>query len=228
MSKSILIAKNIHKKFIKRSFAVHVLQGIDLSLHEKESVALLGASGSGKSTLLHILGLLDRPTSGQLFLEGENMAEVGAPLQTLKRRHLIGFVFQKPHLLPELSVIENTMLPLLIQGQSRTSSFAEAEHMLRRVGLEHRMHFEVNRLSGGEQQRVSIARALIKSPKVLLADEPTGNLDHETGEMIFSLFLKLVKEQNTALLMVTHNHSLAYKLDRQLVLDKGLVREMGA
>lgn len=228
MNKVSLLVKDVHKKFFKSSFDVHVLRGLSFALHEKECVALLGASGSGKSTLLHILGLLDEATSGQVMLRDQDVAGMPPQMRTTLRRDHIGFVFQKPHLFPELTVIENVMLPLLIQGESRGSSFVEAESMLGRVGLEHRLHFDVGRLSGGEQQRVSIARALIKSPAILLADEPTGNLDTETGEMVFSLFLKLSRQQNTTLLMATHNMTLAQKLDRQLFLEKGLIREKDA
>lgn len=220
----LLFVDNVHKKFIESSFDVHIIKGATLSIASGEMVALMGVSGSGKSTLLHLIGGLDAPTSGQILFQGEVLHADEAGVSRHCQKH-VGFVFQKPHLLAELTVLENIMLPLLVSGTSKIIAAHEAELILHDLGLSERRDYDVTRLSGGEQQRVAIGRALVRSPLLLLADEPTGNLDTNTAQAVFGLFLKLCRKRRQAMLMVTHNESLAQQMDRQLSLEDGMIIE---
>ncbi|OFW70257.1 MAG: hypothetical protein A2065_03665, partial [Alphaproteobacteria bacterium GWB1_45_5] len=204
---------------------VHIIRGITLTLYPGEMVGLVGESGVGKSTLLHLIGLLDSLTSGEISIDGKKLGQASEKEKTKFRCLHVGFVYQKHYLLSEFTVLENVMMPLLVQGVAESVAKARALDMLDKVLLSHRVNYPITKLSGGEQQRASVARALVKKPTILLADEPTGNLDHETGEQVFSLFVTLAKEQNVTTLMVTHNLMLMGKMDRVLVLENGLVKE---
>lgn len=200
---------------------IEVLSGVDLSVSRGEFVAIMGASGAGKSTLLHLLGALDLPTSGEVLLEGAGYeARNQAQLAEVRNRK-IGFVFQFHHLLREFSALENVMMPLLIAGAEESRARSKAEELLAAVGLAGRMTHRPAQLSGGEQQRVAVARALVADPVVVLADEPSGNLDHFNGERLHQLFATLSREFETALVAVTHNTMLANRADRVLLLEEG-------
>jgi lipoprotein-releasing system ATP-binding protein len=200
---------------------IDVLSGVDLAVARGEFVAIVGASGSGKSTLLHLLGALDTPTSGQVRLDGLVYGEQTAVALAAVRNRKIGFVFQFHHLLREFSALENVMMPLLIAGESESRARSRAEELLAAVGLAGRMTHRPSQLSGGEQQRAAVARALAADPRVVLADEPSGNLDHANSERLHELFARLAREFETALVVVTHNRLLAGRADRVLSLDGG-------
>ncbi len=202
-----------------------ILKNIDLEILQGQSVAILGASGSGKSTLLHILGTLDQPTSGDIFFEGRNMRDLDENARARERNRGIGFVFQVHHLLPEFNTLENVAMPGLVAGIPFSRIRDKARHALEMVGLGARLDHKVTTLSGGERQRASIARALLLEPRVILADEPTGNLDETTAGTITSLLLDLNQRLNTTLIVVTHNIALANTMDRQLVLRSGELYE---
>jgi lipoprotein-releasing system ATP-binding protein len=200
---------------------IEVLSGVDLAVARGEFVAIVGASGSGKSTLLHLLGALDTPTSGQVRLDGLVYGEQTAAALAAVRNRKIGFVFQFHHLLREFSALENVMMPLLIAGEDEDRARSRAEELLAAVGLAGRMTHRPSQLSGGEQQRAAVARALAADPRVVLADEPSGNLDHANSERLHELFARLAREFETALVVVTHNRLLAGRADRVLSLDGG-------
>ena len=200
---------------------IEVLSGVDLSVSRGEFVAIMGASGAGKSTLLHLLGALDLPTAGEVLLEGAGYSERSPTLLAEVRNKKIGFVFQFHHLLREFNALENVMMPLLIAGASESIARSKAEELLASVGLAGRMTHRPAQLSGGEQQRVAVARALVGDPVVVLADEPSGNLDHFNGERLHQLFATLSREFETALIAVTHNWMLANRADRILLLEEG-------
>jgi len=200
---------------------IDVLSGADLDVSRGEFVAIMGASGAGKSTLLHLLGALDRPTAGVVRLDGQSYAELSAPELALVRNRKLGFVFQFHHLLREFTALENVMLPLLIAGATESAARSRAEELLARVGLAGRMTHRPTALSGGEQQRTAVARALATDPVVVLADEPSGNLDHANSERLHELFASLAREFETALVVVTHNRMLAGRADRVLSLENG-------
>jgi lipoprotein-releasing system ATP-binding protein len=200
-----------------------VLRGISLDLRPGEIVALVGQSGSGKSTLLHIAGLLERPDEGDVILDGQSAAAAGDLERTILRRQFLGFVYQYHHLLPEFSAAENVILPQMLNGRPRSQARARAEKLLAMVQLKERADHRPGRLSGGEQQRVAIARAVANSPRVLLADEPTGNLDSSTAETVFRQLLGLVRETGMAALVATHNPDLAARMDRTVVLKDGVL-----
>ena len=200
---------------------IEVLSDVDLAVARGEFVAIVGASGSGKSTLLHLLGALDTPTSGQVRLDGLVYGEQTAAALAAVRNRKIGFVFQFHHLLREFSALENVMMPLLIAGEAESRARARAEELLAAVGLAGRMTHRPSQLSGGEQQRAAVARALAADPRVVLADEPSGNLDHGNSERLHELFARLAREFETALVVVTHNRLLAGRADRVLSLDGG-------
>ena len=202
---------------------VEVLHGIDLSIHRNDFAALIGPSGSGKSTLLNILGLLDQPTSGELYLLGQATSAMQDAGRTALRGNSIGFVFQFHHLLSAFTAIENVMMPLKIRGIAESKLKARAQELLRKVGLEDYGHRYPTQLSGGQQQRVAIVRALMAQPALVLADEPTGNLDSQTADSIFSLLRQINQEDGTAFLIVTHDVNLANRCDRQLVLKDGIL-----
>jgi lipoprotein-releasing system ATP-binding protein len=213
---------------IRRSFAqgkdrLDVLAGADLAVRPGEIVALVGPSGAGKSTLLHIAGLLERPDSGDVRLGGEACGSLSDDRRTRLRRSHLGFVYQYHHLLPEFSAVENVILPQMIAGQPQSAARLRALDLLERMGLKARADHRPGQLSGGEQQRVAICRALANQPKVLLADEPTGNLDPHTAESVFAELLRLVRSTGVAALIATHNPDLARRMDRQVRLQDGLL-----
>ena len=213
--------RNLSKVYEHGGNSLQVLTGVDLELHAGEMVAVVGASGVGKSTLLQILGTLDLPTSGTITFNGEELTKMNPTRLAEFRNRSIGFVFQFHHLLPEFSALENVMMPALIQGTAVAKARARAKDILGRVGLSHRLTHRPSELSGGEQQRVALARAMVLSPALLLADEPTGNLDRATGEAIHQLFLELNREHGSTLLVVTHNAELANLMPRRMRMVDG-------
>jgi len=226
MSDEVLVeAKGLVKVFKKEGGEIYALRGVDLTVQEGERIAVVGASGAGKSTLLHILGTLERPTSGQLRYRGQEVFSLGEEELALFRNREIGFVFQFHHLLPEFDALENVMMPALIQGLKREEARRLAEEMLVEVGLEERMKHKPGELSGGEQQRVAVARALVLRPALLLADEPTGNLDSATGQKVLDLLLRLNESLGTTLLIVTHNEALAKRFPRRLYMVDGRIEQ---
>ena len=206
-------------KLSKSVGSTEILKNINLALKEKETVALIGPSGSGKTSLLHILGLLDQPTTGTVKILGTDTKNLKEKDRTALRRDSMGFVYQFHHLLPNFDALENVMMPLLIQGKNKQKAYEESESLLKEVGLGHRLQHKVHQLSGGEQQRVAIARAIIHQPKILLADEPTGNLDTKNSQHIFDLLMNLVRKRNMCALIATHNDVLAQQLDRVITLS---------
>jgi len=222
--KELVEVQKIFKSYGNGTKRVEVLKGVDLIFSRGEKAAIVGASGVGKTTLLHVLGTLDRPTAGKVLFEGKDVYTLNEKDLAFFRNREIGFVFQFHHLLPEFSALENTMMPCLIQGISKEESIARAEAILTLVGLKERFSHKPGELSGGEQQRVAVARALVLEPKVLLADEPTGNLDTKTGESVFDLLQELNRIKGVTLIVVTHNLKLAEKLSRQIQLIDGKAR----
>ena len=221
--------KAVTRTYPQGEGVLEVFRGISLAVRPGELVALVGPSGSGKSSLLHLAGLLEAPTSGQVLIAGRAAGELPDGERTRLRRDTIGFVYQAHHLLPEFSALENVAMPLRIAGRASSYANAEARRLLTQLGLAERLEHRPAQLSGGEQQRVAIARALANHPRLLLADEPTGNLDPKTSGGVFDALLALVRAEGLAALIATHNHELAAKMDRALVLDKGrLVEGIGA
>jgi lipoprotein-releasing system ATP-binding protein len=216
--------RGVRRTFKQGGTELRVLNGIDLVLQPGEVVALVGPSGAGKSTLLHVAGLLERPDGGRVVVAGEDCGSLSEERRTLLRRSEIGFVYQFHHLLPEFSALENVMLPQMIAGVARLRAREKAAGLLDRVGLAPRALHRPARLSGGEQQRVAIVRALANDPKILLGDEPTGNLDHATGESVMNTLLDLVRRTGLAALVATHNLELARRLDRIVALEDGRLR----
>lgn len=215
--------RNLEKTFIKNGQRIEVLKGMDLVIPGGESLAILGVSGAGKSTLMHILGTLDHPTAGKVLFDGADVFSWNENERASFRNRRIGFVFQFHNLLPEFTSLENTMMPALISGLSHREARNRAESILMDVGLGDRMAHKPGELSGGEQQRVAVARAVIMEPEVILADEPTGNLDTETGRKVEDLLMNLNRQRNITLVVVTHNRSLAKRMSRSVGLKDGKV-----
>lgn len=220
---TVLNLLNVEKNFFQADQKIEVLKGLNLEIKKGELVALIGPSGSGKTTLLQIAGLLDSSTSGQVIINGIDASKSDDKARTEIRKNHIGFVYQFHHLLPEFSALENVALPLLIQGKSRKEAFALAEKILQEVDLYNRLNHKPAELSGGQQQRVAIARAAVTKPSLILADEPTGNLDSELSEKIFTLLKNLVKSHEIGCLVVTHNMELAKKADRIVGIRDGVI-----
>ncbi len=227
MSSCLLEVRNLHKSFQTERSRVDVLNGIDLSVGEGDTIALVGASGAGKSTLLHVIGTLDRPTSGEVLFRGEDVFKMGNGELASFRNRSIGFVFQFHHLLPEFTALENVMMPALIGGMEKEKARESASSLLGDVGLSHRLTHKPGELSGGEQQRVAIARALVLSPALLMADEPTGNLDRKTSEEVHDLLAGIQEKTGLTLIIVTHNERLAARMDKTIRLVDGRIQENG-
>ncbi|MEN6510025.1 MAG: ABC transporter ATP-binding protein [Smithella sp.] len=221
-----IILDNLSKTFIKDGNRIEVLRNLKLEVKKGDSLAVLGVSGAGKSTLIHILGTLDHPTSGTLLIGGNNVFEWGEKKIASFRNRTIGFVFQFNNLLPEFTALENAMMPALISGMARKQAADKAFQLLRDVGLEHRVKHKPGELSGGEQQRVAIARSLVMEPEILLADEPTGNLDTETGKKIEDILIHLNKEKKITLVVVTHNKLLADRMSKRIGLRDGEIYDI--
>jgi len=217
----LLEVRDLRKSFGEGAGKVDVLKGINLEVAEGETIALVGASGAGKSTLLHILGVLDRPTSGRVLFKGEEVFGRSEAALAQFRNRSIGFVFQFHHLLPEFTALENAMMPALISGMKKGEAAVMAEGLLRDVGLSHRLTHRPGELSGGEQQRVAIARALVLSPRLLLADEPTGNLDMKTSDEVQDLLTQIHREKGVTLIIVTHNEQFAVRMARTIRMVDG-------
>ncbi|OFN59707.1 MULTISPECIES: lipoprotein-releasing ABC transporter ATP-binding protein LolD [Eikenella] len=221
---AVIQCQNVGKTYDDGSLKVEVLRNIDFQVASGEGIGIIGASGSGKSTLLHILGGLDKPTSGEVKIQGQGLNSLSqVAIGQLRNRHL-GFVYQFHHLLPEFSALENVMMPLLVARKSRAEAQAAAAEILEKVGLGSRMTHRPGELSGGERQRAAIARALVTKPDCLLADEPTGNLDRKNATHALEMMLELKHELGTALIVVTHDEQLAKRFDRVLTMDDGCLR----
>jgi lipoprotein-releasing system ATP-binding protein len=217
----VLELKGIRQSFPQAEGRLEVIRNADLTLRRGEMVALIGPSGSGKSTLLHITGMLEKAVAGEIVIAGKAMTALGDDAKTAMRRETMGFVYQHHHLLPEFSALENVIIPQMIAGKSRKEATPRAIDLLNRVGLGKRLDHRPGKLSGGEQQRVAIARALANDPKILLADEPTGNLDHHTSEEVFAMLGHLVRDFGVAALIATHNLEIAQRMDRIVTLRDG-------
>ena len=223
---SVLVAEGIVKSFRGGDGGIlHILNGVSLTVARGEMIAVVGASGAGKSTLLHVLGALDRPTKGRVLIDGEDMEGRSEEALAVVRNRKVGFVFQFHHLLREFSALENVMMPLRISGAESREARSRAEELLARVGLSGRMHHRPSELSGGEQQRTAVARSLAMDPALLLADEPSGNLDHMNAERLHDLLAELSRDLEIAMVVVTHNRSLAGRADRVLLLEDGVLAE---
>lgn len=217
--------ENIYKSYTATDKTVEILRGVDLTIEAGETAAILGVSGVGKSTLLNIMGALDRPTSGEVYYNGKSLKGLGEKALASYRNSFVGFVFQFHHLLPEFTALENIMLPALIGGVSFEDARKRAARLLGEVGLEQRATHKPGELSGGEQQRVAIVRALMQEPDVILADEPTGNLDTKTADEVFSLLMELNRARKTALVVVTHNIELAATMSRRFTMVDGAIEK---
>lgn len=226
MNKAVLELKNIQRHFGKGETITNVLKGIDLKINAGEIVALVGPSGSGKSTLLQIAGLLDTPSGGTIFVAGENASKASDKKRTSLRQNYMGFVYQAHLLLPDFSALENVMMPMLLAGVKENEAKERATKLLDMVGLSHRLTHRSGQLSGGEQQRVAIARSLANNPKLLLADEPTGNLDPKTAETVFQMLLDVVRQTGLSALIATHNPELAARMDRRITVEDGILKEL--
>lgn len=222
----VLELKNIQRWFGAGETRVDVLKGVNMTINAGEIVALVGPSGSGKSTLLHIAGLLDTPSAGEIYVAGENASVANDARRTKLRQNYMGFVYQAHLLLPDFNALENVMMPQVIAGRSRAEAVTRATELLEKIGLGHRLTHRSGQLSGGEQQRVAIARSLANFPRVLLADEPTGNLDPHTAELVFNELIEIVRATGLAALIATHNPELAAKMDRRISVKDGVLVEL--
>ena len=221
MSEAVLVTRDLKRSFTQAEVTIEVLRGVDLAIQPGEIVALLGPSGSGKSTLLQAVGLLEGGFEGSIRLNGEEAADLDDEGRTRLRRELLGFVYQFHHLLPEFNAVENVVLPQLVRGADTPAARARATQLLSALGLSQRLDHRPSKLSGGEQQRVAVARALANKPPLVLADEPTGNLDEHTADAVLSEFLNLVRGEGSAALVATHNERLAARMDRVVRLHEG-------
>jgi lipoprotein-releasing system ATP-binding protein len=224
MTDAVLTSINLAKSFTDGGLQTHVLDNINLSVNKGDRLAIVGSSGSGKSTLLHLLGGLDTPTEGQVLVNGEDIHALNHKAASRLRNQQLGFVYQFHHLLPEFTAVENVAMPLVIGGEAPLPAQQKASDLLEKVGLGHRLEHKPSELSGGERQRAAMARALITEPACLLADEPTGNLDHRTAQSMFDLLLQLNNDLGTALVIVTHDNELAGKMDRIMTLMDGVLQ----
>ena len=220
---TILQCRQLTKRYDQGGLDVEVLRGVDLTISKGERVAIMGASGSGKSTLLHLLGGLEKASGGEVILDGVNINQVNAAKLAKLRNKSLGFIYQSHHLLGEFTVLENVAMPLLIGGESVKQASIRATALLQRVGLGHRIEHKPGELSGGERQRAAVARALINKPSLILADEPTGNLDSKTADQVYQLMLELNQELNVSFLVVTHDHELAARMGKVLHMEDGLI-----
>ena len=225
MTEAVLECRNVVREFSEGSSTLQVLRGVNLAVRPSERLAIIGASGSGKTTLLQIMGGLDEPTEGGVLVNGAPMHGTNETAKGELRNKYIGFIYQFHHLLPEFTAEENVAMPLLIRRESKPEALGKARDLLGRVGLGERLTHKPGELSGGERQRAAVARALITRPQLVLADEPTGNLDAGNGEHVLNLMLELNEELHTSLVIVTHDHSIAKRMDRILVLEDGLLKD---
>jgi len=224
----VIRAEGLGKTYAEGKLHTPVFDGLELAVHAGETVAILGVSGAGKSTLLHLLGGLDTPTSGEVFVAGKRMSALSDAARGQLRNRALGFVYQFHHLLPEFTALENVMLPVMLGGATLPDASQRARSLLESVGLGHRLEHKPGELSGGERQRAAVARALVNTPACVLGDEPTGNLDEKTAATVFELMLELNRAKRTSLVLVTHDRRLARRLDRVLELHEGKLRELRA
>jgi lipoprotein-releasing system ATP-binding protein len=222
----VIRAESLGKTYAEGALHTPVFDGLELAVHAGETVAILGVSGAGKSTLLHLLGGLDTPTAGEVFVAGQKMSALSDAARGELRNRALGFVYQFHHLLPEFTALENVMLPVLLGGAAVPDASRRARSLLESVGLGHRLEHKPGELSGGERQRAAVARALVNTPACVLGDEPTGNLDEKTAATVFDLMLELNRAKRTSLVLVTHDRRLARRLDRVLELHEGKLREL--
>jgi lipoprotein-releasing system ATP-binding protein len=228
MTDVVLEARQVHKQFRQGPVTLEVLRGINVAIAAGERLAIVGASGSGKTTLLQILGGLDKPTAGMVLVDGRDIHSLSERERGELRNHALGFVYQFHHLLPEFSALENVAMPLLVRRMPVAEAKDRAEQILTRVGLGQRLSHRPHQLSGGERQRAAVARALVTQPKLVLADEPTGNLDGNNAAQVFELMLELNRERGTSLVVVTHDLRIAARMDRALEIDSGKLHEVDA
>jgi lipoprotein-releasing system ATP-binding protein len=228
MTIPVLEARGVQKSFTQGPVTLEVLQGVMLDVRAGERVAIVGASGSGKTTLLQILGGLDRPSAGQVLVDGQDIHALGEDARGMLRNRALGFVYQFHHLLPEFSALENVAMPLLVRRTRTAEAHSQARELLRRVGLAERLDHRPYQLSGGERQRAAVARALVTRPKIILADEPTGNLDGRNAESVFALMLELNRELGTSLVVVTHDPRMAARMEKVFEIEGGVLRQRRA
>jgi len=226
MDEAVIRCEGLAKTYAEGKLRTPVFDALDLVVHPAETVAILGASGAGKSTLLHLLGGLDTPTAGEVYVAGQKMSALSDAARGRLRNRALGFVYQFHHLLPEFTALENVMLPVLLDGSGVPQASARARELLESVGLGHRLEHKPGELSGGERQRAAVARALVNHPACVLGDEPTGNLDEKTSARVFEMMLELNRAKRTSLVVVTHDRGLARRLDRVLELHEGKLREV--